>query len=52
MLYWLKNFRQPPRKIFLVHGEKVSAEHFRQYLTDNTGWDIMVPEYRQAVPLD
>lgn len=52
MLDWLKNFRQPPRKIFLVHGEKVSAEHFRQYLTDNTGWDIMVPEYRQAVPLD
>ncbi len=52
MLNWLKNLRQPPRKVFLVHGEKKAAEHFRQYLTDNTGWDIMVPEYQQAVSLD
>jgi metallo-beta-lactamase family protein len=52
LLEWIKNLKQPPRKIFLVHGEKESAENFRQYLTDNTGWDVMVPEYQQAVSLD
>jgi metallo-beta-lactamase family protein len=52
LLGWLNNLKQPPRKIFLVHGEKESAEHFRQYLTDKTGWDVMVPEYQQAVTLD
>jgi metallo-beta-lactamase family protein len=52
MLDWLKNLKQPPKKIFLVHGEKESAEHFRQYIKDNTGWDVMVPEYRQEVSLD
>jgi metallo-beta-lactamase family protein len=52
LLEWISNLKQPPRKVFLVHGEKESAEHFRQYLTANTGWNVMVPEYQQAVSLD
>jgi metallo-beta-lactamase family protein len=52
MLEWVKNLKQPPRKIFLVHGEKESAKSFCQYLIDNTGWNVMVPEYRQEVSLD
>jgi metallo-beta-lactamase family protein len=52
LLDWVKNLKQPPRKIFLIHGEKESAESFRQYLVDNTGWNVMVPEYQQAVSLD
>jgi metallo-beta-lactamase family protein len=52
LLDWVKNLKQPPRKIFLVHGEKEAAEKFRQYLVDNTGWNVMVPEYQQAVTLD
>jgi metallo-beta-lactamase family protein len=52
LLEWVQNLKKPPRKIFLVHGEKDSAENFRQYLVDKTGWDVMVPEYQQAVSLD
>jgi len=52
LLEWGKNLKQPPRKIFLVHGEKESAKNFCQYLIDNTGWNVMVPEYRQTVSLD
>jgi metallo-beta-lactamase family protein len=52
LLEWVRNLKTPPRKIFLVHGEKESAESFRQYLVDNTGWNVMVPEYQQEVTLD
>jgi metallo-beta-lactamase family protein len=52
MLEWVKNLKQPPRRIFLVHGEKESAKNFCQYLIDNTGWNVMVPEYQQRVSLD
>jgi metallo-beta-lactamase family protein len=52
LLEWMQNLKKPPRKVFLVHGEKESAENFRQYLTTKTGWNVMVPEYQQAVSLD
>ena len=52
LLEWLKNLKKPPRQIFLVHGEKETSENFRQYLTENIGWKVMVPEYQQAISLD
>ncbi len=52
MLDWLGNLKQLPRKIFLVHGERESAESFQQYLKDNLGADVMVPEYQQEVTLN
>lgn len=52
MLDWLKNINKPPKCVFLVHGEKEVSESFRQYLTDQTGWNIMVPAYQQEVPLE
>jgi metallo-beta-lactamase family protein len=52
LLEWVKNIKQPPRKIFLVHGEKESADNFRQYLTEKTGWNVVVAEYQQSVSLD
>jgi len=52
MLDWLGNLKQLPRKIFLIHGERESAESFQQYLKDNLGADVMVPEYQQEVALN
>jgi metallo-beta-lactamase family protein len=52
MLDWLKNLKHPPKRVFLIHGEKEVSENFRRYLIDQTGWNVMVPEYQQEVPLD
>lgn len=52
MLTWLGGLKQPPRKIFLVHGEKETADKFKDYLHEHTGWDVMVPHYQQTVKLD
>jgi metallo-beta-lactamase family protein len=52
LLRWLGTLQKPPRKLFVVHGEASSAEHFAAYVRDKTGWDVIVPEFRQEVVLD
>lgn len=52
ILTWLKHLKTPPRKVFIVHGEKESAHSFKDYLTEETGWDIMVPKYQDTVKVD
>lgn len=52
MLDWLSNFKRPPKKVILIHGEKTVCESFQQYLSERTGWDVFVPEYQQEILLD
>jgi metallo-beta-lactamase family protein len=52
ILTWLRHLKKPPRKVFIVHGEKESAHSFKDYLTEETGWDIMVPKYQDIVKVD
>jgi metallo-beta-lactamase family protein len=52
ILTWLRHLKKPPRKVFVVHGEKESAHSFKDYLTKETGWDIMVPKYQDIVKVD
>lgn len=52
ILNWLKNIRNKPRKVFVVHGEKESAHAFRDYLAQQTGWEIVVPKYQDEAVID
>ena len=52
MLSWLKNLKTPPRKVFVVHGEKEAAHSFKDYIIENTGWDTIVPKYQDIVKVD
>ena len=52
LLLWLKGLKQPPRHVYVVHGEPESAHSFAQYVTSQTGWATSVPEYQQTVILD
>ena len=52
ILTWLRHLKKPPRKVFVVHGEQESAHSFKDYLTEETGWDIMVPKYQDVVKVD
>ena len=49
---WLSGLRQPPRRVFVVHGESDSAEAFGKFLRKKTGWDINVPAYGDQVTLN
>jgi len=52
ILQWLKNLKAPPRGVFVVHGEEDAAKSFGQYIRENTGWPVTVPQYKQQVVLD
>jgi metallo-beta-lactamase family protein len=52
ILTWLRNIKNTPRKIFVVHGEKEVAHKFKDFLIEKTGWDVMVPQYQDVVKID
>ncbi len=52
MLTWLQNLKRPPRKVFVVHGEKEAAHSFKDFIVEKTGWDVMVPKYQDVVKID
>ena len=49
---WISSIKEPPRKVFITHGEESQATAFQEFLTDKTGWTCVVPEYEQEVVLD
>jgi metallo-beta-lactamase family protein len=52
LLKWLSGLKKPPRRVFVVHGEPESAEHFADYIRQKTGWQVTVPAYQDEVVLD
>jgi metallo-beta-lactamase family protein len=38
LLDWLRNFRRPPAKTFVVHGEPAAASSLAMAMSDGLGW--------------
>ncbi|MGE5522575.1 MAG: MBL fold metallo-hydrolase RNA specificity domain-containing protein [Rhodospirillaceae bacterium] len=51
LLGWLKGFRQPPARAFVVHGENGVALGFAQLVRQELGWNVDVPSAREAIDL-
>ena len=43
ILDWLRNFRAPPRKVFITHGEPAAVVAMRQHITETFGWPAVIP---------
>jgi metallo-beta-lactamase family protein len=52
LIKWLSSLSQPPRHLFVTHGESTVAQHFADLIKGRTGWNVTVPEYRDEVILD
>lgn len=52
LLEWLSGLKRPPRKLFVVHGESESANHFGEFIRRETGWEVAVPAYQDEIVLD
>ena len=52
LLRWLQALKQPPRQVFVVHGEADAAMQFGTFVREKTGWNVSVPAYRDQVILD
>ncbi len=48
---WLGNFKMPPRKTFIIHGEQESSTALERRIINELGWDCTIPKYRQSVDL-
>ncbi|MDF7824940.1 MBL fold metallo-hydrolase [Pontiellaceae bacterium B12227] len=49
---WISSIKQPPRRVFVTHGEEDQANAFGEFLHEKTGWHCVVPDYEQEVILD
>ncbi|MDT7827282.1 MBL fold metallo-hydrolase [Pricia sp. S334] len=44
LLDWLSDVKEPPEKIFIVHGEKEGAEALKQGIKETYGWNSEIPQ--------
>lgn len=51
ILRWLRGFKRPPRKTFIVHGEPASATALRDLIIKELGWDAVIPTHKEIVEL-
>jgi len=51
ILRWLRGFKRPPRKTFVVHGEVGSATALRDRIVSELRWEAVIPTYKETVEL-
>jgi metallo-beta-lactamase family protein len=51
IMKWLKNFREAPRRTFIVHGEPASSASLEQKIRDELGWETRIPGYGEKAAL-
>lgn len=51
LLKWLENFKQPPKQLFLTHGEENVSLALAEHVQANMGWRVSVPQYLETVEL-
>ncbi len=51
LLAWLRGCAQPPRRVFVTHGESATALAFAAFVQEQTGWPTSAPAYNQREAL-
>ena len=49
LMRWLRQFRRPPRQVFVVHGEREATDALRLRIRDELGWSADAVEHMQHV---
>jgi metallo-beta-lactamase family protein len=49
---WLSSLRNPPRRVFVTHGELNASQHLAGLIRSSHGWETIVPSYQEQVFLD
>ena len=52
ILRWLKGFKAPPRRTFLVHGEPPAMQPLQARVTSELGWLVHSPAWLEKVDLE
>jgi len=51
LLGWLDRAAEPPKRVFVTHGEPVASDVLRREIGEQLGLDACVPEYGETVEL-
>jgi metallo-beta-lactamase family protein len=51
LIRWISHFKSPPKRVFLTHGEEAVALKLAAEIRQKLGYEVVVPEYREAVEL-
>ncbi len=51
ILRWLRGFKEPPRKTFLVHGEPEAQEALAVRIQSELGWEVAIPRQGDSYDL-
>ncbi|MCW8399425.1 MBL fold metallo-hydrolase [Legionella sp. PATHC038] len=51
LLTWLNNFKSPPKKVFITHGEIHSAQSLKEKIEQKFNWNCTIPSYLHAEEL-
>lgn len=51
LFQWMKNFKQKPKMVFTVHGEKNNLEAYTKAIKERMGWNVIQPVYLEEVSL-
>ncbi len=52
LLEWVSSLTQPPKHVFITHGESGVTESFANLVHEKTGWTVSSPEFGDEVVLD
>lgn len=52
LMNFIYSFREKPKHIFLVHGEKESQETLKEKILEDIGIDVTIPEYGETYELN
>lgn len=48
---WLKGFKRPPKKTFIIHGEPEASLAFEKKIQNELHWETSIPKYLQMEKL-
>ncbi|MEB8344859.1 MBL fold metallo-hydrolase [Flavobacteriaceae bacterium KMM 6898] len=51
LMDWLKDIKNIPEKVFLVHGEPTALDAFRTKIRDGYGWNVHIPKLYEVVEI-
>ena len=52
LMRWLGEFEQPPRRLFITHGEETASLSLAAQARETLGWEVSVPQYQDKVELN
>jgi len=48
---WMAHFKQPPKMVFTIHGEKESIASYAHAIKERFHWNVLAPTYLESVLL-